>query len=73
MQIALLATTSTNTYLLVRSLVAWPLGIGLFVYSLRYPRKAFAREPDLAERVATAEAKLRQTRSMRRSSSSPEG
>ena len=58
-QIVLLATTTTNTYLLVRSLVVWPLGIGLFVYSLRYPRKAFAREPDLAARAAAAEARLR--------------
>lgn len=66
LQIALLATTTTNTYLLVRSLVAWPLGIALFVYSLRYPRKALAREPDLADRVATAEARLPSRRTLRR-------
>lgn len=65
LQIALLATTTTNTYILVRSLVSWPLGIALFVYSLRYPRTAFAREPDLADRVATAEALLPTGRRLR--------
>ncbi|HUF31966.1 MAG TPA: AarF/UbiB family protein [Acidimicrobiales bacterium] len=52
LQIVLLVTTTTNTYLLVRSMVAWPLAIALFVYSLRYPRRAFAREPELAAGVA---------------------
>ncbi len=65
LQIALLATTTTNTSILVRSLVSWPLGIALFVYSLRYPRKAFARGPDLADRVATAEALLPTGRRLR--------
>ena len=31
----------------------------------RYPRKAFAREPDLADRVATAEALLPTGRRLR--------
>lgn len=65
-QIVLLASTTTNTYLLARSLVSWPLGIALFVYSLRYPRKAFAQQPDLAELAAAAEAMMRPSRLIRR-------
>ena len=59
LQIVLLATTTTNTYLLVRSLVSWPLTAALFVWSLRYPRIAFSREPDLAERIEAATAQHR--------------
>lgn len=56
LQIVLLATTTTNKYLLVRSFVMWPLSLGLFVYSLRYPRIVFAREPDLQDQVAAAQS-----------------
>jgi intracellular septation protein A len=62
MQVVLLTTATTNTYLLVRSFVTWPLTLGLFVFSLRYPRKAFAREPDLQEMVAAAESARTPTR-----------
>lgn len=55
-QVILLAATSTNTYLIVRSVVSWPLSVALFIYSLRYPRQAFAREPELAPWVEAAEA-----------------
>jgi intracellular septation protein A len=55
-QVALLATVSTNTFVLVRALVSWPLTAVMFVVSLRYPRRAFEREPDLADRVAAARA-----------------
>jgi hypothetical protein len=48
LQIALLVATTANAYLIVRSLVTWPLILGLFVISLRYPRRVLARE------VATA-------------------
>lgn len=44
LQVVLLATTTTNTYVIVRSLVAWPLNLGLFVFSLRYARRALSRE-----------------------------
>jgi intracellular septation protein A len=56
LQVLLLATTTTNTYLVVRSVVAWPLSVALFVVSLRYPRRVFASEPDLAAWVEAAEA-----------------
>jgi hypothetical protein len=45
----------------MRSLAAWPLGVSLFVCSLHYQREAFAQEPDLTERVATAEARRTHT------------
>src|SRR3954470_7527417 len=55
-QIWLITNTSTNTYVLMRTVASLPLMIALFVVSLRYPRRAFLREPDLAEWAAAAEA-----------------
>jgi intracellular septation protein A len=54
LQIWLLATASTNTYLVVRSAVTWPLSLALFVISLRYPRRAFERHPELSVRLGAA-------------------
>ncbi len=54
LQVWLLATTSTNTYLMVRSAVSWPLSLGLFVISLRYPRRAFERDAELSVRLTAA-------------------
>jgi intracellular septation protein A len=59
-QVVLLATTSANTFVIVRALATWPLIVGLFVCSLRYPPRVFAREPDLAPRFAAAGAKAAQ-------------
>ena len=56
MQIILLTTVSTNMFVLVRSLVSWPATAAMFVFSLRYPRRAFSREPDVAARIAAAQA-----------------
>lgn len=56
LQLWLLATTSTNTFLLARAAFSWPIAIALFAFSLHYPRRAFARVPDLAPYVAAAEA-----------------
>ena len=56
LQIALLATVSTNTYLIVHAAISWPATAALFVVSLRYPTRAFEREPDLAGRIAAARA-----------------
>lgn len=56
LQVVLLANTGTNAYLLINALVSWPATAALFVVSLRYPAAAFAREPDLADRVAAAAA-----------------
>lgn len=55
LQVALLATVSTNTYLIVHAAITWPATAALFVVSLRYPTIAFAKEPDLAERIAAAQ------------------
>lgn len=56
LQLWLLTSTSTNTFLLARAAFSWPIAISLFVFSLHYPRRAFARVPDLAPYVAAAEA-----------------
>jgi uncharacterized membrane protein len=58
----LLVHTSSNTYVLVRPLISWPPMIALFVFSLRYPRIAFKRVPELAPYIEHAEA-LRARRS----------
>jgi hypothetical protein len=50
-QVVLLATTSASMYLVVRSVATWPLIVGLFVVSLRYPRRALA--PELATAGST--------------------
>ena len=55
LQAWLLMTASTNTFLIVRAAALWPIVLVLFVVSLRYPRTAFAREPDLAAFVQAAE------------------
>lgn len=52
----LLVHTSSNTYVLVRPLISWPPMIALFVFSLRYPRTAFKRVPELAPYIERAEA-----------------
>ena len=54
-QVWLITNTSTNTYVLMRSVVSIPLMVGLFAISLRYPRRAFARDPELAVWAAAAE------------------
>jgi intracellular septation protein A len=56
LQLWLLATQSTNTFLLARAAFSWPIALALFVFSLHYPRRAFARVPDLAPFIAAAEA-----------------
>jgi ubiquinone biosynthesis protein len=56
LQIVLLATVSTNTYLLARAAVSWPLAIALFVVSLRYPRAAFVRDPEVADLLGVEDA-----------------
>ena len=61
-QVWLLATASTTTFLLARSAVGWTLGIALFAVSLHYPRRAFARVPELADQVAAAEAAMSRRR-----------
>ncbi len=57
LQIWLLSTTSTNTYVVVRSAVTWPLSVTLFVISLRYPRRAFERDPELSVRLTATMAR----------------
>ena len=39
------------------SLVSWPMLLVLFVFSLRYPRRVFRREPDLVPYVDAAESR----------------
>lgn len=54
-QAVTLLTASTNTFLLVRAAVNWPLSAALFVFSLGYPRRAFRRDPELGLWVEAAE------------------
>jgi len=63
-QVWLIVNASTNTYVLLRTVTSLPLMIALFAISLRYPRRAFARDPELAPWAAAAE--------QRRSSVSPD-
>jgi len=58
LDIWLLKTLSANTFVVVRSLIAWPFLLALFVISLRYPRQVFRREPDLLPYVEASEGKL---------------
>ncbi len=51
----LLLTVDPSVFVLVRSLVGPPVLVGLFVLSLRYPRRAFRREPELRPWVDAAE------------------
>ncbi|HZT66210.1 MAG TPA: VC0807 family protein [Acidimicrobiales bacterium] len=55
----LLTTASANTLVWARAVVTWPLLVGLFAFSLRYPRRALGRDPELAPVVAAVEAKRR--------------
>ena len=55
----LLKTVSASSFVLVRSVVSWPLLLGLFVFSLRYPRRVFRREPELLPYVEAAEGQLK--------------
>jgi hypothetical protein len=50
-QIWLLATQSTNTFVVMRAAVGWPLGLALLVVSVSYPRRVFEREPEIVERL----------------------
>lgn len=52
----LLLTVDPSVFVLVRSSFGLPVLVGLFVLSLRYPRRAFRREPDLRPWVDAAEA-----------------
>jgi intracellular septation protein A len=54
-QVWLIVNASTNTYVLLRTVTSLPLMIALFAISLRYPRRAFARDPELAPWAAAAE------------------
>lgn len=56
LDIWLLKSVSASQFVLARSAISWPVLIGLFVFSLRYPRRAFRREPDLVPYVDAAEA-----------------
>ena len=51
----LLKSLSASMFVVVRSIISWPLLLGLFVFSLRYPRRVFRREPDLVPYVEAAE------------------
>jgi intracellular septation protein A len=55
----LLTSLSASMFVLVRSIVSWPILLGLFVFSLRYPRRVFRREPDLVPYVEAAERQAR--------------
>jgi intracellular septation protein A len=55
LDIWLLKTLSASMFVVVRSIVSWPILLGLFVFSLRYPRRVFRREPDLVPYVEAAE------------------
>jgi len=54
----LLKSVSASAFVVVRSLVSWPLLVLLFVFSLRYPRQVFRREPDLVPYVDAAESRV---------------
>lgn len=54
----LLNTLSASAFVVVRSVIAWPMLIGLFVISLRYPRRVFRRVPELLPYVEAAEGRL---------------
>jgi intracellular septation protein A len=51
----LLKTVSASAYVVTRSVVSWPVLLGLFVFSLRYPRRVFRRVPELRPYVEAAE------------------
>jgi len=53
----LLKNVSASAYVVIRSLVSWPMLLVLFVFSLRYPRRVFRREPDLVPYVDAAESR----------------
>ncbi len=56
LDIWLLLQTSTTTFLVVRAAFGWPTTVGLFAFSLQYPRRVFRREPELEPYVSAAEA-----------------
>jgi intracellular septation protein A len=68
-QAYLILNHSTNTFVIGRTAVGIPLAILLLTYSLRYPRRAFAREPECAAGVEAAEEQIRQARERRRTGS----
>ena len=57
MDIWLLKSVSASAFVAIRSVVSWPLLVALFVFSLRYPRRVFRREPALAAYVEASERK----------------
>jgi intracellular septation protein A len=52
----LLKSVSASAFVVIRSLVSWPMLVALFVFSLRYPRRVFRQEPDLVPYVEAAES-----------------
>ena len=62
-QMWLVGRASADTFVVVRSVVDWPVALALFAVSLRYPVRVFRREPELAPLVAAAEAGRRSARS----------
>jgi intracellular septation protein A len=58
MDVYLLKTVSASLYVVIRSVVSWPILLGLFVFSLRYPRRVFRRVPELLPYVEAAEGRV---------------
>jgi intracellular septation protein A len=54
----LLKNLSASSYVVSRALISWPCLLALFVFSLRYPRRVFRREPELLPYVEAAERHL---------------
>lgn len=57
LDIWLLNNLSASAFVIVRSVIAWPMLVGLFVISLRYPRRVFRRVPELLPYVEAAEGR----------------
>lgn len=51
----LLKSVSASAFVALRSVISWPVLLALFVFSLRYPRRVFRREPALLPYVEASE------------------
>lgn len=51
----LLKSVDATMFVIIRAAIGFPIVIGLFVFSLRYPRAVFRREPDLLPYVEASE------------------